>query len=851
MTCLSKGIENRSVLGCINCKVSFCLECGKSHNKDDDNADHLVMLLALCKDKMKQQTKVKPKSEEEGLDMKTGGSSDMCYYVHDNALKRKVYAKETCVYWNDKGARNLDPDRNWTGVINVLANDSTVETRNEIKNKERYNKNSDRISVCKTGDTGLGKTSCITVISRHRKTDKPDEQNHAAKHNTENNRNQNAGDKNNKTNTEIDNGMMTNDNYDSGVRVHSNEQTSKISGKDKSKARDRIDPESLDHDNTIIATDKHCETSDESHDYETTKKTTPKDDKNKPFSKEFDGMILDSDISKSATLNYENLDDNNQHGNENKGFVTSDTVALNLDGKSAEGMKDGYIFMPTRGRAPGDGNISSLKGKYTNSDDGSDTHYDDLEFDRDTEESNVYIPLKDTDYEFMENPTENPDKKIHVCDCYLHKVKFSTDDGKKLGGNEKLPESGDENIYDYADDNEVEDLHFDNIKLPSSRCVDNETTETLLEKANRTNETSSSELSLRSINNRLNDKKFNVPDKTDRAKIFRPLDKDNEQYWLPDKDKEQYWLLQKNKGQDRLPEKDKEQYRSPDNYKEQYWLPDKDKEQYWLLQKDKEKCRLPRKDKEQYCLPDKDKEQFWLLQKDKGQDRVPEKDKEQYWLPDKDKEQYWLPDKDKEQYWLLQEDKEKCRLPRKDKEQYCLPDKDKEQYCLPDKDIEQYWLPQKDKEKYRLPRKDKEQYRFSEKDKEQYQLRERDKAQYRLPENNKKEHRLSDEERESRDRPADNIFIVQVIQSPSEVGILSGNFYLHIMQDGIKLLTKNKARSLFWPFNGIRRFGKQDNSSCFSIEAGRRCESGPGEFVFKSEFPHEIYKQVLKMSKNS
>lgn len=93
-------------------------------------------------------------------------------------------------------------------------------------------------------------------------------------------------------------------------------------------------------------------------------------------------------------------------------------------------------------------------------------------------------------------------------------------------------------------------------------------------------------------------------------------------------------------------------------------------------------------------------------------------------------------------------------------------------------------------------------------------------------------------------------FQVSVVESPSEVGILSGKLYLQIAQDGIRLLTKYKTSGLYWPFCSIRRFGRQKNKACFYIEAGRRCESGPGYFVFKSErFYEQIYEKALTLSK--
>ena len=87
-------------------------------------------------------------------------------------------------------------------------------------------------------------------------------------------------------------------------------------------------------------------------------------------------------------------------------------------------------------------------------------------------------------------------------------------------------------------------------------------------------------------------------------------------------------------------------------------------------------------------------------------------------------------------------------------------------------------------------------------------------------------------------------------QCPPQVGILSGTFFLDIAQNGLKLMDiKSKKQHLFWPYNGIRRFGLIKERKRFLFEAGRRCEKGPGVYVFQAINFEKIYDETLKMSK--
>ena len=97
-----------------------------------------------------------------------------------------------------------------------------------------------------------------------------------------------------------------------------------------------------------------------------------------------------------------------------------------------------------------------------------------------------------------------------------------------------------------------------------------------------------------------------------------------------------------------------------------------------------------------------------------------------------------------------------------------------------------------------------------------------------------------------------HVYVVEMVQCPPQVGILSGTFLLDIAQTGLKLMDiKTKKKHLFWPYNGIRRFGLNKERKRFLFEAGRRCEKGPGIYVFQANNPEKIYEETLKMSKKS
>lgn len=72
---------------------------------------------------------------------------------------------------------------------------------------------------------------------------------------------------------------------------------------------------------------------------------------------------------------------------------------------------------------------------------------------------------------------------------------------------------------------------------------------------------------------------------------------------------------------------------------------------------------------------------------------------------------------------------------------------------------------------------------------------------------------------------------------------LSGNYWLRANVDNLILKDpKTKKDLLVWPYKLLRRYGR--DRVMFSFEAGRRCESGPGNFTFETKQGNEIFHMV-------
>ncbi|KAK3590074.1 hypothetical protein CHS0354_041117 [Potamilus streckersoni] len=69
---------------------------------------------------------------------------------------------------------------------------------------------------------------------------------------------------------------------------------------------------------------------------------------------------------------------------------------------------------------------------------------------------------------------------------------------------------------------------------------------------------------------------------------------------------------------------------------------------------------------------------------------------------------------------------------------------------------------------------------------------------------------------------------------------LKGHYTIHISNTSIGLLDSKKNVVYCWPYIYIRRYGVENNNNVFVIEAGRRCDSGEGQFRFQTRKAKEI-----------
>lgn len=69
---------------------------------------------------------------------------------------------------------------------------------------------------------------------------------------------------------------------------------------------------------------------------------------------------------------------------------------------------------------------------------------------------------------------------------------------------------------------------------------------------------------------------------------------------------------------------------------------------------------------------------------------------------------------------------------------------------------------------------------------------------------------------------------------------LQGAYWLKADSDSLILKDPKSKRSLLlWPYKLLRRYGR--DKVMFSFEAGRRCDSGPGNFTFETKQGNEIF----------
>ncbi|XP_043925250.1 docking protein 3 [Protopterus annectens] len=72
---------------------------------------------------------------------------------------------------------------------------------------------------------------------------------------------------------------------------------------------------------------------------------------------------------------------------------------------------------------------------------------------------------------------------------------------------------------------------------------------------------------------------------------------------------------------------------------------------------------------------------------------------------------------------------------------------------------------------------------------------------------------------------------------------LKGCYTLKVQKDCISLQDPKTKRIIYsWPYDFLRRYGR--DKACFSFEAGRRCESGEGLFVFSTTQVLELFTAI-------
>ncbi|XP_071360637.1 docking protein 3 [Trachinotus anak] len=94
----------------------------------------------------------------------------------------------------------------------------------------------------------------------------------------------------------------------------------------------------------------------------------------------------------------------------------------------------------------------------------------------------------------------------------------------------------------------------------------------------------------------------------------------------------------------------------------------------------------------------------------------------------------------------------------------------------------------------------------------------------------------------SADQASEFWVVVQRTDAATRCG-LQGSYWLQVGQEALQLReTQNKSAVREWPYELLRRYGK-DNLT-LTIEAGRRCDSGPGKFTFETQQAEKIFSLI-------
>ncbi|XP_058890778.1 docking protein 1-like isoform X2 [Acipenser ruthenus] len=94
----------------------------------------------------------------------------------------------------------------------------------------------------------------------------------------------------------------------------------------------------------------------------------------------------------------------------------------------------------------------------------------------------------------------------------------------------------------------------------------------------------------------------------------------------------------------------------------------------------------------------------------------------------------------------------------------------------------------------------------------------------------------------SRDEVSEFWVSVQKTEASERCG-LQGSYCLKADKESLLLKEPKTKQTLFaWPYKLLRRYGR--DKVMFSFEAGRRCDSGPGNFTFETKQGNEIFQIV-------
>lgn len=86
----------------------------------------------------------------------------------------------------------------------------------------------------------------------------------------------------------------------------------------------------------------------------------------------------------------------------------------------------------------------------------------------------------------------------------------------------------------------------------------------------------------------------------------------------------------------------------------------------------------------------------------------------------------------------------------------------------------------------------------------------------------------------------------QLIIGPQELTLLNDYAAAASLKQQSILQQQQQQQGLWsWPYQCIRRYGF-DKDNCFMFEAGRKCTSGPGQFIVQTPKAYQIYQDVVK-----